>query len=426
MWQRPGERWKAINLRRLPVNAQSNTDSWRPPASKILKQVFQKNGEADIRDIEELLHRLTLTPSQALVATIARKFAEQRAKDLEIKEKIESREDEGSVSRSVSISKGSLGGQSSNGERGPNAGDETLEDHDGKTVDTYVEVTTEKMVVEYLFGIIFLASDNDGSGFIDHLELAALLTKLGYSTTLRAAQHCIAEYDMDKSGTIESAEFCDFMMHEYCQGAPEGRGQVSENGSTPWLLPVEGKLKASILQENVPPCIMEVSTDVAVTAVIKNIQAAARTDQEKLEMFRLATEDTDFYMTAINAQAIVEAWTQASNGLDKVEVLECLLPQMVSSRNVVGLVENNCDYLQKLQLRKRLGVAWGVLVGNETGSYSLNLEKRLDRLVAKRIAMANSAERQFSQLKSGRADTSQKGNWNNFRNESLDGRPMNL
>lgn len=54
--------------------------------------------------------------------------------------------------------------------------------------------------------------------------------------------------------------------------------------------------------------------------------------------------------------------------------------------------------------------------GNPSGHWRLNLEKATQRIVMNKIIAINAVEAAFSRRKSGRGDTSQEGNWFNFRN----------
>ncbi|CAM9672708.1 unnamed protein product, partial [Sphacelaria rigidula] len=134
-------------------------------------------------------------------------------------------------------------------------------------------------------------------------------------------------------------------------------------------------------------------------------------------------------MTSLKAQAVINEW---NNGINLVDILEVLLPQarfpfslhncMSTARNVVSLVENNLTYQQKLELRNKLGQAWAPLVGNPTGTYCLDLADKRHRIAIRRLAMINHAERARGLSgDAGHLDTSQRGFWNNFRNETFNG-----
>jgi len=58
---------------------------------------------------------------------------------------------------------------------------------------------------------------------------------------------------------------------------------------------------------------------------------------------------------------------------------------------------------------------------NPTGHWRLNLENRIQRIIMMKLIAINQVESEFSRKNSGRGDTSQEGNWFNFRNAKLVG-----
>ncbi|CAM9407196.1 unnamed protein product [Choristocarpus tenellus] len=276
---------------------------------------------------------------------------------------------------------------------------------------------------KYVFELVFAAADIDSSGCIDQSEFIGLMYQLGTEIPESLAKHSLARYDIDRSGTIETGEFIDLILHEFGAQAFPTQGALCEGFSNKkWEVPREGRFRCTFIADRVAPSLVEIATEEAVEAIISNIRFSAETEQDKLDMFQLATEGTDFYMTSLNAQAIVDEW---NNGINLVSILEVLLPQMASARNAVSLLENNLSYKEKLELRNRLGQAWGPLVGNPTGFYSLDLSDKRHRTAAKSISMVNNTEYLACAYgAAGRQDTSQRGNWNNFRNETFMGKPL--
>ena len=64
-------------------------------------------------------------------------------------------------------------------------------------------------------------------------------------------------------------------------------------------------------------------------------------------------------------------------------------------------------------------------MGNPTGFYELDLSEEHNRIAARMIAEHANHERRMAKSR-GRDDTSQKGNWENFRNEIYMGKPFTL
>ena len=91
-------------------------------------------------------------------------------------------------------------------------------------------------------------------------------------------------------------------------------------------------------------------------------------------------------------------------------------------------------------LEMKLGQLFHFIPTNPTGHYRLELGNRHDRILAKKLIEISSEERQARRTerfgrggknskkgtggKRGMVDTSQGGDWDNWRNESLDGEPL--
>ena len=91
--------------------------------------------------------------------------------------------------------------------------------------------------------------------------------------------------------------------------------------------------------------------------------------------------------------------------------METLLPTIASKR----------------ELKARLGAAFSPLMGNATGHYGLELASQTDQLAARALGAAARAEH-LAALKQRhqhrRGDTSQRGDFEPFRNGALNGRPL--
>lgn len=132
----------------------------------------------------------------------------------------------------------------------------------------------------------------------------------------------------------------------------------------------------------------------------------------------MATRDSKIFMTADHAQRLMD---EVKHGLQTMEVVRLLLPQMSSSQEAVRFVETNLDWEGKLLLRIGLGQGWKPIMGMLGGHYDLDFTNGKDRTAAKKLSEQATLESRFSMFESGRDDTSQHGNWENFRNGTVDG-----
>lgn len=117
---------------------------------------------------------------------------------------------------------------------------------------------------------------------------------------------------------------------------------------------------------------------------------------------------------------------ETKHGLTILEAVRILLPQMCSSTEAVRLVETNLKWKDKLRLRIILGQGWKPIMGALSGHYDLDFTNGKDRLAAKKLSEQATLEKRFSQFESERDDTSQTGDWENYRNGWVDGAKVYL
>jgi hypothetical protein len=97
--------------------------------------------------------------------------------------------------------------------------------------------------------------------------------------------------------------------------------------------------------------------------------------------------------------------------------------EMVKKENVtlLGAAAVSAD-TEKRRLQGMLGYAYYPIMGIPSGHYKLDMSKEMDQLCLKRLSAINNTETSFRR-KEKNGDTSQKGNWMNFRNENFRGLP---
>ena len=151
--------------------------------------------------------------------------------------------------------------------------------------------------------------------------------------------------------------------------------------------------------------------------MIKNIEGALD-EEERRKIFQVATRDSNIFLTAEHAQKLVY---RCKHGYSKFEAIGMLLPQMSSSQEAVRLIETNMSWKEKLKLRINMGQGWKPVMGMLSGHYDLDFSDRHDRIAAKKLSEQATLEMRFSKEQSGRKDSSQSGNWENYRNGTIDG-----
>ena len=107
------------------------------------------------------------------------------------------------------------------------------------------------------------------------------------------------------------------------------------------------------------------------------------------------------------------------NSNSKVVVATRLFTQVSDTDNAERLLAK-LNQLERKQVEKKLGQFYYFNSKNPTGHYRLNLSIEFERLVAVRVAEVNNTEKLAQRLE-GKLDLTQKGNWENLRNETFDG-----
>lgn len=119
---------------------------------------------------------------------------------------------------------------------------------------------------------------------------------------------------------------------------------------------------------------------------------------------------------------------------NKVRVLASVLPQMATPADAKALVFEVLGYnlVEVQRLKREVGQAYRVIMGQPDGFYVLDLSNAMDRFCVNRLLEISMTTAHFrahkrSYLGYGRlGDTSQKGNFTCFRNEMYAKRPITL
>ena len=272
---------------------------------------------------------------------------------------------------------------------------------------------SEDSILDTIFRSVFVLVDVDCSKQVDKREMKLAMALFAVRLKDDEIDRIISEYDVDKSGEIEEDEFVSWMINKYCKPKQADKQPVKLNGIK-WEVPDGGVLLVDFRADRMPPTESEIGSDAGVQRLLHNIKHAA-TDAERAKLFEKATANSDIFMTSSQAQELMKV---AAKG-EEINTIRQLLPQLSDPQQCCQLVNSNLSLRQALLLKKQMGPAFGVVLGNATGRYVLDLEKDLHRVAARKIAELNNFEKRFSRTKSTRGDTSQKGNWENFRNENL-------
>eukprot|EP00605_Chrysophyceae_sp_TOSAG23-4_P001619 GSChrysophyteH1.ASY1.ANO1.1779.1 assembled CDS len=272
----------------------------------------------------------------------------------------------------------------------------------------------EVFLIEVFFAL-FIINDVDNSETMDVEEFIETLASLGYPDFDRsAAMLLMAEHDRDLSGTIDGSEFSMIMVKEFCRTDLPRGVMVDSVTKKPWELPPDGIVVIDVGFEIDAPSSFDVGSDDGIMTLIKGIQNA-KTGEQKDILFSQACASPYFFLTAEQAQILFDDACGAGLSKLPLDMIISIMPQIVNEEQVNRFLDQNLNEKGKLSLRIRMGPLYNAFIGLATGHYFIDFEKILDTMGAKRLAALSVHESKATKVIG--ANTSQKGNGSNFRNE---------
>lgn len=195
-------------------------------------------------------------------------------------------------------------------------------------------------------------------------------------------------------------------------------------GSNPWGIPSTGLLTVHFLHQlSIPK--EDMAIDELAFNTILAIVVNARSEKDRKNWLFLMCMDA--YFTTSQAQDLIDILDDrrllGPGGVSVVEFFRCIWSNIIDTENIYDFMYHNLDDAERVSLMHLLSFEkfkfnWL----NATGHWRLDLNNRLQRSVMMQIIALNIVESKASK-KAKRGDTSQKGNWCNFRNEKFNGSP---
>jgi Ran GTPase-activating protein (RanGAP) involved in mRNA processing and transport len=130
----------------------------------------------------------------------------------------------------------------------------------------------------------------------------------------------------------------------------------------------------------------------------------------------------EFFFTASMVGNLISLM---KDSVSRAEVACALLPRIVDPVNVIAETYDVLTDGELATMEKNMGKLFHFNPVNPTGHYTLQLANSFDRVLIRRLAEITEEQgslRREQEL----LDTSQKGDWDNFRNETLNGRPFDF
>ena len=228
-------------------------------------------------------------------------------------------------------------------------------------------------------------------------------------------------YKLDLSNAYHRSIATSLQELAYTQGGECWRGEkidgeyfdFPETDPMAWEMPEEGILELAFVS-NKPLENSEMNAD-QFKIVKMNISRNEKADDRRATSLVKQLSDT----FAFNSAQVGEMIDEFENSNSKVIVATRLFTQVSDTDNAEKMLAK-LNQLERKQVEKKLGQFYYFNSKNPTGHYKLNLSVEFERLVAVRLADVNNTEKLAQRLE-GKLDLTQKGNWENFRNETFDG-----
>jgi hypothetical protein len=196
---------------------------------------------------------------------------------------------------------------------------------------------------------------------------------------------------------------------------------VKSNPTEEWDVPKIGTVRFQFHQSVFVPT-MENQVPPTAFNILCLIVEHGQSDQDKKQWLALLCQD--LFFSTKQAQNMIERFkkkkTIGDGGLAVMDLLCSLWKYLIDTENMFDFLCLNLEMDKRRDLiyaltMKRYKFNWL----NPTGHWRLNLADKVERAIMMQLIAINNSESEFSKLLSGRMDTSQQGNWYNFRNEKF-------
>jgi len=288
-----------------------------------------------------------------------------------------------------------------------------------KTNIQLVQVCTENNALkELLHGDsmkILEMVDENHSGVIVFQKLCDMFQQLQLNATEKELEHLMLFYDRDQSGAISCQEFLELfnvLKTVAIEKSQEKRFMATEqNPSLEWKLPSDTKVEVAIKHE------YHVADEFYSFQAhhLHNVFTLCEGVGNEGKLLELAFELGHIKLHQFEAQQLFEKLS-IEYGC-KTKAMQAILPNMATPLHarlmlISNIKKGNCSLSF---MTRKMGVLLSVLVGITTGRFKLDLSNKFDRTALKKFLELNNFERNRN-MSSGCFDTSQEGNWDNFRN----------
>ena len=160
------------------------------------------------------------------------------------------------------------------------------------------------------------------------------------------------------------------------------------------------------------PTLANALTNAALENLLNVVLNEKLSERNKQLMMRLACQDM-FFTTAqvIYILNKIDQRNQSSRVNAAVELM-----QRIVDPEKMSLFHGNLDSVTASKVKLQIGQLYNFDITNPGDHYRLDLAKKYDRVILEKLLEINTVDAEYSKTLSKRNDTSQHGDWNNFRN----------
>jgi hypothetical protein len=186
-----------------------------------------------------------------------------------------------------------------------------------------------------------------------------------------------------------------------------------------YIPPKTGVVRCVFRQEMSVPTLDLRMTDSGFN-VLQIIIENGRTENDKKMWLRLLCQDA--YFTTVQVNGMITRFKKSNTigegGLTTLDILKSTWKGLLDTENMFDFLFEHTDKHQRKDLVYAMSlVRYKFNWSNPTSFWRLNLGDKVQRSIMLQLIAINNSESEFSKVHSGRQDTSQNGNWYNFRNE---------
>lgn len=219
-------------------------------------------------------------------------------------------------------------------------------------------------------------------------------------------------------------DFVRSLLMQYTETTPPSPPPlIDQQTQAAWVPPTSGTLQFTFEFESLPPSTGELASNDGLGNLVDAVSAGTSSQQSKANAIKLAVCD-DLYLSSEQARQLMIH--SIANAKDNLAIVEQFLPQLSSPFETCKFLTHNLTYDEILLLRVKMGNMFKAVTGNACGFYSLDLSKTDDALLLKKLNEINCFDKNKTMTEHPKRNTSQAGDWENFRNEKLNGKVLSF